>query len=105
MPFHTIQQRLHRDRQANDPVGKRGACNLTTVALQNLLKPVQRQMSGAEESHLCALPKPDVTLSRHPAPIAQSFASQLSSAKTDVVCVNEFPLTSSMHVSCARKVF
>jgi hypothetical protein len=39
---------------------------------QPLVLAIQRQVNGAGESHPRALPEPDVNLSAHPAPIAQS---------------------------------
>jgi hypothetical protein len=63
---------------------------------------VERQLSGAGESHPYALPEPDVSLSAHPAPIDQPSVSHRSSVRTSAANANAVAPTKSMLVSCVR---
>ena len=49
---------------------------------ETLMLAVERQSSSAEESHPHALPKPDVSLSTHPAPIVQPSSQGASAGIT-----------------------
>jgi hypothetical protein len=67
-----IDQRLKLHAAFTDPLCQCRARDRVAGALEDGFLPVQRQVSGAGESHPHALPEPDVNLSTHPAPIVQS---------------------------------
>ena len=73
--FHLLTQAIGQGLQGHaaraDPFGQRRPWQRDAAAQVDGFLTIQRQVSGAGESHPHALPEPDVSLSTHPAPITQ----------------------------------
>ncbi len=91
---HGLDQRPQQGGGLAHPAGQGRTGQIDPGTCVNLGLPIERQVSGAGESHPRALPEPDMNLSTHPAPIVQSFVSPLPNVETALAPVFEAPSTS-----------
>src|SRR5690606_17449386 len=93
-----LTQAIEQQLQAHPahPFCEGGAWDLYAGARVDLFLTIERQVSGAGDSHPYALPEPDVSLSTHPAPIVHSLSLPRPNVKTTSARVSEGQTANSM---------